>query len=177
VGLTLESNGTPRNRQGRLNNVWCRSGDSFRRFPTRFRLSRIFSALWRLRRRHALILSDTKLHDFTGMIIPFSSRSHRTPGRRWHVEPATGTPVKNPLRGESGSPGYTEARREALDLVERLRRLRDRHRRGQFARRIDPRLLHRLHQLGRHRRMRQADHGQPLSCRGIAGRTRGWSRL
>ena len=59
---------------------WCRSGDSFGRFPIRSRLSRIFSALWRLRGHHALILSDIKLHHFTGMIIPFSSLSRGTLG-------------------------------------------------------------------------------------------------
>src|SRR5438132_9507129 len=53
----------------------CRSGDSFGAFSIESGLPRIFSVSSRLRAHHALVLSETKPHHFTGTIIPFSSPS------------------------------------------------------------------------------------------------------
>ena len=82
----------------------CRSGDSFRRFLSGSRLSRIFSARWRLRGHHALILSDAKLHHFTGMIIPFSSPTEATLGEKLAMphDCSMGSTGQNPLRHRRG---------------------------------------------------------------------------
>jgi len=58
---------------------WCRSGDSLGTFPTRPSFVADFPVPQELRRRHALILSDTNSHHFTGTIIPFSSSTDLTP--------------------------------------------------------------------------------------------------
>jgi len=52
---------------------WCGSGDSLGAFSIACGLSRMFSISGRLRAHPALVLSETKPHQFTCTIIPFSS--------------------------------------------------------------------------------------------------------